>query len=53
MSEFRECAPMDHNRNCTFDDRRIIDQLILSDKLTDREKQALDHLYYAYNYARD
>lgn len=53
MSQFRVYESKDDTRSVTFQDKKIIKDLLESDKLTEDEREALDHLYYSYNYATD
>lgn len=53
MSQFRDYEPKDDTRSLTFQDKQIIKDLLESNKLTEDEREALDHLYYSYNYATD
>lgn len=53
MTQFREHKPKDHSRDYTFEDYRIIKELLRSSQLTEEQKAALDHLSYSYEYAID
>ena len=53
MSIYRENEKKDENRNFTFKDSQEIKKLLKSKKLTDKQRIALDHLLYSYNYMTD
>lgn len=51
MSKYRDEYELDKDDEFQFEDSQIIDELRKSDKLTDREKLALQRLYRTYQYA--
>lgn len=53
MSRFRETKRQDETDRFTFEDSQIIKKLRESDKLTEREKLALQRLYRTYQYISD
>lgn len=53
MSIYREETELEENDKFRFEDAQIIEQLSQSDKLTEREKLALQRLYRTYQYMVD
>lgn len=53
MSQFREATPQSQDTVFRFEDRKYIEKLIQSKKLTDRQREALKRLYSSYNYMKD
>ena len=53
MSKFRETKSQEEADRFTFEDSQIIKKLRESDKLTEREKLAVQRLYRTYQYMTD
>ena len=53
MSVYREEKPLDEEDKFTFTDSQIIQELRQSDRLTEREKLAIQRLYRTYQYGMD
>ena len=53
MSRYREDKPLENEDRFTFEDSEVLDKLRQSDKLTQREKLAIQRLYRTYQYMTD
>ena len=53
MSVYREDKPLTEDDRFTFEDSRILGELRESDRLTEREKLAIQRLYRTYQYMVD
>lgn len=53
MSEYREEKPLMDDDRFTFEDSMVLKELRKSNKLTEREKLALQRLYRTYQYMVD
>ena len=53
MSVYREYQPLKDEDRFTFEDSLVLDKLRESDKLTEREKLAIQRLYRTYQYMID
>lgn len=53
MSKFREWKPQREDKKFRFEDRIVIEKLLETNKLTERQKDALRRLLAAYNYMID
>lgn len=53
MSVYREDKPLENEDRFTFEDSVILKKLRESDKLTDREKLAIQRIYRTYQYMID
>lgn len=53
MSQFREYKPKSANDDFRFEDGLIIERLLKSKKLTDKQREALRRLLASYNHMRD
>lgn len=53
MSVYREYKPLEDEDRFTFEDSVVLDKLRESDKLTEREKLAIQRLYRTYQYMID
>lgn len=53
MSKFREWEPQREDKKFRFEDRIVIEKLLETNKLTERQKDALGRLLAAYNYVID
>ena len=50
MSQFREWEPQKQESKFRFEDSLIIQRLLKTKKLTEKQKEALRRLYETYNY---
>lgn len=53
MSQYRENAPKPAKDEFRFEDGLIIERLLKSKKLTDKQREALRRLLASYKYMRD
>lgn len=53
MSAYREEKPLTEDDRVTFEDSQILKELRESDRLTEREKLAVQRLYRTYQYMVD
>ena len=53
MSAYREEKPLTEDDRFTFEDSQILKELRESDRLTEREKLAVQRLYRTYQYMVD
>ena len=53
MSAYREEKPLTEDDTFTFEDSQILKELRESDRLTEREKLAVQRLYRTYQYMVD
>lgn len=53
LSRYREDKPLMDEDKFTFEDSQILESLRESDKLTEREKLAVQRLYRTYQYMVD
>lgn len=53
MSAYREEKPLTEDDRSTFEDSQILKELRESDRLTEREKPAVQRLYRTYQYMVD
>ena len=53
MSQFREYEPKPAKDDFRFEDSLVIERLLKSKKLTDRQREALRRLLASYNYMCD
>lgn len=53
MSQFREWTPLEQKDTFRFEDRRVLDRLLDSKKLTDKQRDALRRLLANFDYIRD
>lgn len=53
MSVYREYKPLEEEDRFTFEDSEVLDALRQSDKLTERERLAIQRLYRTYQYMID
>lgn len=50
MSKYRDILEKDENMKFTFKDYQELIKLLESNILTDKQKKALEHLFYYYDY---
>lgn len=53
MSKFREWEPLKEENTFRVEDSMVIDKLLESKKLTDKQREALRRLVANFNYIRD
>lgn len=53
MSKFREWEPLKNEIVFRFEDRLIIERLLESKKLTDKQREAIHRLLANFDYVRD
>ena len=53
MSKFRECKPQKEDKKFRFEDQIVIEKLLETNKLTEKQKDALRRLLTTYNYMVD
>lgn len=53
MSKFREWEPLKNESVFRFEDRLVIERLLKSKKLTDKQREAIRRLLANFDYARD
>lgn len=53
MSQFREWEPLKEDNTFRWEDRQVIDRLLRSKKLTERQREALRRLLANFDYMGD
>ena len=53
MSQFRDWEPLKNDDTFRFEDRLVIERLLKSKKLTDKQREAIRRLLANFDYARD
>lgn len=53
MSRFREWEPLKNENTFRFEDRKVIDRLLSTKKLTDKQREAIRRLLVNFDYMSD